>query len=201
MRRRDFLLLAGGTAAWPIAARAEPMRRVGVLVGLAAGPEVPGAQLFLGNFREAMHAAGWVEGENVRFDYRFGGALNDLGKTRTSAAELVALKPDVIYAQGLPACLALRAETTTIPIVFTQLIDPVGFGLAQSIGHPGQRHRLHRLGFRDRRQVDAAAARAGPWPQACRHPLQSRHRALCAGPARGGQGCRAGDRDRGAAHP
>jgi putative ABC transport system substrate-binding protein len=137
MRRRDFLLLAGGAVAWPVAARAEPMRRVGVLVGLAAGPDVPGAQIFLTQFREAMRAAGWVEGENVRVDYRFGGALNDLGKTKASAAELVALKPEVIYAQGLPACLALRAETTTIPIVFTQVIDPVGFGLAQSIGHPG----------------------------------------------------------------
>jgi putative tryptophan/tyrosine transport system substrate-binding protein len=63
--------------------------------------------------------------------------LNDLAKTRASAAELVSLKPDVIYAQGLPALLALHGETSTIPIVFTQVIDPVGFGVAESLGHPG----------------------------------------------------------------
>ena len=137
MKRRGFLLLAGAAAAWPLAARAEPAHRVGVLVGLSTGPEAPGAQSLLKPFREAMREAGWVEGENVSVDYRFGGSLNDLARTRASAAELVALKPDVIYAQGLPASLALHAETKTIPIVFTQVIDPVGFHLAQSLGHPG----------------------------------------------------------------
>jgi putative ABC transport system substrate-binding protein len=138
MKRREFLSLAGGAAVWPIAAHGEtPMRKVGVLAGLAAGPEVPGAQAFLTPFRAAMREAGWIEGENVRIDYRYGGALSDLTKTKASAAELVALAPDVIYAQGLPASLALRAETKTIPIVFTQVIDPVGFKLAESLGHPG----------------------------------------------------------------
>jgi len=132
------MYLAGGAAAWPLAARGEAVpRKVGVLVGLAAGPEVPGAQAFLKPFRAAMREAGWVEGENVSIDIRYGGALNDLSKTKASAAELVALSPDVIYAQGLPASLALRAETRTIPIVFTQVIDPVGFKLAESLGHPG----------------------------------------------------------------
>ena len=138
MKRREFLSLAAGAAALPLAARGEPpIRKVGVLAGLSAGPEVPGAQAFLNPFRAAMREAGWIEGENVRIDYRFGGALSDLSKTRTSAAELVALAPDVIYAQGLPASIALRAETKTIPIVFTQVIDPVGFKLADSLGHPG----------------------------------------------------------------
>ena len=113
------------------------MRKVGVLAGLAAGPDVPGARAFLNPFRAAMREAGWIEGENVRIEYRYGGALSDLSKTKASAAELVALAPDVIYAQGLPASLALRAETKAIPIVFTQVIDPVGFKLADSLGHPG----------------------------------------------------------------
>lgn len=114
-----------------------PMHRVGVLVGLAANIDVPVARAFLRPFRDAMGKAGWVENDNVHIDYRFGGALSDLANTRASAAELVALAPEVIYAQGLPATLALRQQTTTIPIVFTQVIDPVGFKLAESLGHPG----------------------------------------------------------------
>ncbi len=139
MRRRDFLKVAAA-AGWPLAARAQqsgPMRRVGVLIGLAASADVPVAKAFLGPFQDAMRESGWIEGKNVRIDYRFGGALADLAKTRTSAAELVALAPEVIYAQGLPATLALRQQTTSIPIVFTQLIDPVGFKLADSLAHPG----------------------------------------------------------------
>lgn len=113
------------------------MRHVGVLVGLAANIDVPVAKAFLRPFREAMAKAGWIESETIRIDYRFGGALSDLANTRASAAELVALAPEVIYAQGLPATLALRQQTTTIPIVFTQVIDPVGFKLADSLSHPG----------------------------------------------------------------
>jgi putative ABC transport system substrate-binding protein len=139
MRRREFI--AGLTAAAvPWGARGQQVkqaRRVGVLVGLAANIDVPVARAFLRPFREAMTRAGWIEDGNVRIDYRFGGALSDLANTRASAAELVALAPEVIYAQGLPATLALRQQTTTIPIVFTQVIDPVGFKLADSLGHPG----------------------------------------------------------------
>ncbi len=141
MKRRDFLIaLAGAAMARPLPAAAQqagPIRRIGVLVGLAANADVPVAQAFIKPFREAMSQAGWSEGGNVRIDYRFGGSLTDLTNTRASAAELVALAPEVIYAQGLPATLALHQLTTTLPIVFTQLIDPVGFGLAESLGHPG----------------------------------------------------------------
>ncbi|MCK1392303.1 ABC transporter substrate-binding protein [Bradyrhizobium sp. 1] len=139
MRRREFI--AGLTAAAvPSGVRGQQVkqaRRAGVLVGLAANIDVPVARAFLRPFREAMTRAGWIEDGNVRIDYRFGGALSDLANTRASAAELVALAPEVIYAQGLPATLALRQQTTTIPIVFTQVIDPVGFKLADSLGHPG----------------------------------------------------------------
>jgi putative tryptophan/tyrosine transport system substrate-binding protein len=141
MRRRQFLGALGGSAiAWPFAAQAqqpEQMRHIGVLVGLAASADDPIAEAYLRTFRETMRDAGWIEGKNIRIDYRFGGALADLAKTDASAGELVALRPEVICAQGLPATLAVHQKTKTIPIVFTQLADPVGFGLAESLGHPG----------------------------------------------------------------
>lgn len=140
MRRREFMAGLTAAAVVPSAGRGQqskPPRRVGVLVGLAANIDVPVAGAFLKPFREAMGKAGWVEDGNVHVEYRFGGALSDLANTRASAAELVALAPEVIYAQGLPATLALRQQTTTIPVVFTQVIDPVGFKLAESLGHPG----------------------------------------------------------------
>jgi ABC-type uncharacterized transport system substrate-binding protein len=120
-----------------VAEQAQQARRVGVLVGLAPDENASNAQAFIKPFRESMRSAGWVEGGNIQIDYRFGGSLADLSQTETSAAELVALKPDVIYSQGLPATLAFRQLTATIPVVFTLLIDPVGFGLTKSFGHPG----------------------------------------------------------------
>lgn len=138
--RREVLALIGSAVAAPLATGAEhtpQTRRVGVLVGLAPGEDTPIARAFIKPFRESMRWAGWIEGSNIQVDYRFGGSLADLSSTKAAAAELVALDPDVIYAQGLPATLAVRQLTATIPIVFTQLIDPVGFGLAESLGHPG----------------------------------------------------------------
>jgi putative ABC transport system substrate-binding protein len=141
MRRREFLAgVASAVTLRPlsaIAAQTSQARRVGVLVGLAPSEDTPIAQAFIKPFRESMRSAGWIEGGNIQIDYRFGGSLAGLSKTKASAAELVALKPDVIYSQGLPATLAVRELTATIPIVFTQLIDPVGFGLAEGLGHPG----------------------------------------------------------------
>ena len=81
-----------------------------------------------------MQEAGWIDGKNIRLDYRFGGDVTDIN---ASAAELVVLAPEVIYATGLPAARALHQKTQTIPIVFTQVADPVGFGLVETIGHPG----------------------------------------------------------------
>src|SRR5258708_12414949 len=109
---------------WPSIVRAQhppPMRRVGVLVGLASSAEVPIAQAFVRPFRDAMREIGWVEGRNIDVDYRFGGNLADLSKTKASAAELVALQPDVIYFQGLPPPLAVHPLPSTIPITFTPL--------------------------------------------------------------------------------
>jgi putative ABC transport system substrate-binding protein len=141
MKRRQFFGVLGATAiAWPLAVRAqqpEQMRHIGVLVGLAPDANDPVADGFLRAFRDAMQQSGWIEGRNIRIDYRFGGTLADLAKTDASAAELVALHPELIYAQGLPATQALHQKTKTIPVVFTQVADPVGFGLADSLGHPG----------------------------------------------------------------
>jgi putative ABC transport system substrate-binding protein len=139
MHRRDFITLLGGTAAaWPIAAHAQQpdrVRHIGVLVGLASSADDPVAVESLRPFRDEMQKAGWIEGNNIHLDYRFGGG--DLAKITSSAAELIALSPDLIYAQGLPAARAVHQKTKTIPIVFAQVADPVGFGLVESVMHPG----------------------------------------------------------------
>jgi putative ABC transport system substrate-binding protein len=139
MRRREFITLLGGTAAaWPLtglAQQAARMRQVGVLVGLASGADDPVAIESLGPFKEEMRKAGWIEGGNIQIDYRFGGG--NLTKINSSAAELVALNPELIYAQGLPATRAVHERTRTIPIVFAQVADPVGFGLVESVVRPG----------------------------------------------------------------
>ncbi|TMJ47691.1 MAG: ABC transporter substrate-binding protein [Alphaproteobacteria bacterium] len=141
MKRRQFLGgLGAAVMGRPFAVRAQQagqMRHIGVLVGLAPDENGTAAIGFLGAFRDAMQQSGWIEGKNIRIDYRFGGTLADLAKTDASAAELVALEPELIYSQGLPATLALHRKTKTIPIVFTQVADPVGFGLADSLGRPG----------------------------------------------------------------
>jgi putative ABC transport system substrate-binding protein len=138
VKRREFITLLGGAATWPLAARAQQpdrMRRIGVFVGLAAGPDDLIAIEMLRIFKQTMHDRGWVEGKNIRIDYRFGGG--DPAKINESAVELLALVPDLIYAQGLPAVRALHQRTRTIPIVFTQVADPVGFGFVDSLGKPG----------------------------------------------------------------
>jgi putative ABC transport system substrate-binding protein len=139
MRRREFITLIGGAAAaWPFAAHVQQpgqIRHIGVLVGLASNADDPIAGEILRPFREAMQQAGWIEGKNIGVDYRFGGG--DPAKINASAAELVALGPELIYVTGGPPARALHQKTQSIPIVFTQVIDPVGFGLVESIGHPG----------------------------------------------------------------
>jgi putative ABC transport system substrate-binding protein len=135
--RRDFIALLGGTAvAWPLAARArqpEQMRRIGVLMSLAAD-DVEG-QARLAAFAQGLQQLGWAEGRNVRIDYRWG--AGDADRIRRYAAELVALGPDVILAQGAPAMVALQQATRSVPIVFGDVIDPVGAGFVDSLARPG----------------------------------------------------------------
>jgi putative ABC transport system substrate-binding protein len=138
VRRRDFItLLAGASVISPLGARARQsnrMRHIGMLVGTASGAQDPVAAETLKQFDAAMRKVGWIEGKNIRVDYRFGG---DFAKTNSSATELVALAPELIYALGLPAVQAVHQKTHTIPIVFTQVADPVSFGVAESLQHPG----------------------------------------------------------------
>ena len=137
MKRRAFISLLSGAAAWPIVARAqqhERMRRIGVLVsGLAA--DDPEWQARGTAFVQGLQELGWTDGRNVRVEYRFG--LGDPDRLRKFAAELVALAPDVVLAGGGVAVPALQRATRTLPIVFANVGDPVGLGLVSSLARPG----------------------------------------------------------------
>jgi putative ABC transport system substrate-binding protein len=137
VRRRSFIALLGGAAtAWPFAARAqqrERMRRIGVLMNL--GADDAEGQARLAAFLQGLQEAGWVVGRNVRIDVRWGGG--DAESFRKQAAELVALAPDVLFASGIPAATPLLAATRIVPIVFAQVVDPVGAGLVASLAKPG----------------------------------------------------------------
>ena len=136
MRRREFITLMGGAAAWPVAARAqqgERMRRVGVLNTLSAEDAV--AQARYGAFVQGLQQAGWTIGRNVQVDTRWG--AGDADRLRNYAAELVALAPDAILAVGNAAGAPLLQATRTLPIVFVIVPDPVGAGFVDSLAQPG----------------------------------------------------------------
>src|SRR5262245_20584418 len=129
MRRREFITVLGGAAAWPLAARAQQgglVKRVGVLSG--SDDERVRA------FREAMQKLGWIEGRNLRIDLRV--TLSDPDRMRTYAVELVSLAPDVIVTTSRPATTAVQEQTQTIPIVFTAGNDPATQGVLQNIARP-----------------------------------------------------------------
>ena len=137
MRRRDFLGVLGSVAtAWPLAARAqqtERLRRIGVLANTAANNSV--GQARIGAFQKRLHQLGWIDGHNVRIEYRWtGGNADDASKY---AAELVALAPDAILASGTSTVAALQRVARTVPIVFTIVADPVGAGFVDSLARPG----------------------------------------------------------------
>jgi putative tryptophan/tyrosine transport system substrate-binding protein len=136
-RRREFITLLGGAAAaWPLAARAqqpERMRRIGVLMSLTA--DDPEGQVRLTAFLQGLQQLGWTDGRNVRIDTRWG--AGDADRSRGYAAELVALAPDVILASGTSTMGPLLRATRTVPIVFTQVTDPVGAGFVDSLARPG----------------------------------------------------------------
>jgi putative tryptophan/tyrosine transport system substrate-binding protein len=137
MRRREFIGLVGGAAAWPMATWAQQdvrMRHVGVLLGTAE--DDPVGQTRLEGFRQALAALGWSEGRNVRFEVRWSGG--DVGRVRAKAAELVALAPDVILAGGTAVITALKPATRSIPLVFVVVNDPVAQGFVSSMARPGE---------------------------------------------------------------
>jgi putative tryptophan/tyrosine transport system substrate-binding protein len=136
MRRREFITFFGSAAAaWPLAARAqqaERIRRIGVLMSLAA--DDPEDQARVAAFRQGLQQLGWTDGRNIRIDYRWGAGEPD--RYRKYAAELVALGPDVILATG-DATGPLQQATHTVPIVFVLVADPVSAGYVGSLARPG----------------------------------------------------------------
>src|SRR5258708_16074143 len=135
MRRRDFITLFGGAAAWPLAARAQQadrMRRIGILMTIAAND--PEAQARIVVFAQSLQALGWSDGRNARIDLRGSTAGVD---TRKYAAELAAVPSEVILANGTEAVGPLQAATRSIPIVFVLVPDPVGQGFVDSLARPG----------------------------------------------------------------
>ena len=132
LRRRAFITVLAGAAAWPIAGHAQQpgrLRRVGLLMFWREND--PFSQKSRTAFEQALGRFGWVEGKNIRIDYRF--AAGDPALFKTYAAELVGLSPDVPLAAATPGVAALREQTGTIPIVFVFVADPVGQGFVQSL--------------------------------------------------------------------
>jgi putative ABC transport system substrate-binding protein len=136
VRRREFIALIGGVLAeWPFAAYAQqprPMRTIGVLSGMSNEGQ---GQIYVKTLRERLKALGWIDGQNVRVEYRWsaGDALN----MRMQAAEMTGSRPDVIVAITTPAVAALHKETRDIPVVFGNMSDPVDGGYVQSMAKPG----------------------------------------------------------------
>jgi putative ABC transport system substrate-binding protein len=136
VRRREFLTLLGGAAAWPLAARAQQPERIRRLAWLIAFPEKsPLARALAGAVPQALQRLGWVEGRNIRIDYRF--AAGDPALFKSYAADLVGLSPDAILASTTPATSAVREKTLTIPTIFVLVPDPIGVGFVQSFPRPG----------------------------------------------------------------
>jgi putative ABC transport system substrate-binding protein len=134
--RREFISLIGGAAAsWPLAARAQPsqrLRRIGALMLIS---EVdPRADAYVASFRQRLQELGWVDGRNVLIDIRWG--AGDSANFRRHAADLAALAPDVVLAAGAPPVIALKEVSSTMPIVFVAVVDPVGSGIAASLARP-----------------------------------------------------------------
>jgi putative tryptophan/tyrosine transport system substrate-binding protein len=136
MRRREFITLLGGAAAWPFGARAqqrERMRTIGVLTPFAADDAEGHARLTA--FAQGLQQLGWTVGQNIRIDYRWGdGKPASMGKL---ADELASLAPDVILANSSAAVSPLLQATRTVPIVFAAVADPVGAGYVESLARPG----------------------------------------------------------------
>jgi ABC-type uncharacterized transport system substrate-binding protein len=136
IRRREFItLLSGAAAAWPLAAGAQTkrMRRIGILLTYAA--DDPTGQARLLAFAQELAQLGWIDGRNVSIDLRWG--ATDPERIRSYAAELAALAPDVIVATGSAAVGSLLQATRAVPIVFTQVAEPVGGGFVETLARPG----------------------------------------------------------------
>jgi putative ABC transport system substrate-binding protein len=136
IRRREFIMLLGGAAAWPLAARAqqgERMRRIGVL--LAGVESDPLSKSNVAAFTQSLAGLGWTDGRNMRMDRRWAGG--DTNRIGALVQELLGLQPDIILASSTPVIIALQWETRTIPIVFANVGDPVASGIVPRLNQPG----------------------------------------------------------------
>jgi putative ABC transport system substrate-binding protein len=153
MRRREFIAGLGSAAAWPLVALAQQgdrVRRIGMLMG--GDENDPEGKRRYSAFTQALADLGWTDGRNVRLDVRWVGA--DINRTRALAHELVGLQPDIIVTNTTPATVAVQRETPTIPIVFTNVADPVASGLVQGLDRPSG----NTTGF-----ASSEASLAGKW--------------------------------------
>jgi putative ABC transport system substrate-binding protein len=133
MRRREFITLLGGAAAaWPVTASAQPerTRRIGVL--MPYGSADPEGRARVAAFLQELQRLGWTDGRNLQIEYRW-----DTGDLRKAATELVALSPDVILVSSTQAATPMQQATRTVPIIFTQVADPVSAGFVASLARPG----------------------------------------------------------------
>jgi putative ABC transport system substrate-binding protein len=136
LRRREFIAALGGAAVWPLAVRAQQgdrVRRIGVL--LPWDEDDPEMKRRYSAFTQALADLGWTDGRNVRMDLRWAGT--DINRIRALAQELVGLQPDIIVTNNTAGMVALQRETRTIPIVFANVVDPVGSGFVARLDQPG----------------------------------------------------------------
>src|SRR5882724_5001984 len=135
MRRREFIVGVGATVAWPLAAHAQQpdrTKRIGALMFTVEND--PETRARVAAFRRGLGELGWTEGRNVAIEFRWS---TDTASTQVAAAELVAMKPDVLVALSSQGLTAAQRETSSIPIVFMQVADPVGSGRVASLAQPG----------------------------------------------------------------
>ena len=137
MRRREFIkMIGGGAVTWPLAARAQQSDRVRVIGSLnILAEDDPEAKLRIAAFKQTLQQLGWTEGSNVRIEARWAGG--DDGRVRKYAAELAALAPDVVLSSGSVTIRPVQQAIGTVPIVFVQVVDPVGSGFVDSLARPG----------------------------------------------------------------
>jgi hypothetical protein len=178
LKRREFITLLGGATAWPLAGRAQQRvrtRRIGVLSAIAA--DDPQSQARNGAFLQGLGELGWNVGRNLQIDYRWDG-----GRNPSYAAELVALAPEVILAMGSSVVVPLLQVSRTIPVVFTQVSDPVGSGFVTSLARTGGNATgFYHMGVRHQREMDrttqgnCAASDASGRPFRSQRPHRVRH--------------------------
>jgi putative tryptophan/tyrosine transport system substrate-binding protein len=155
MRRRDFIMLLGATAAWPLAGRAqqsERMRRIGVLMGYAENDRE--GQAFVAALREGLRKLGWIDARNVQIDFRW--ASSDLEAMLRFAKELISLQPDIILSNNTPTTEVLLKQTHSIPIIFATVADPIGRGFVANLARPGG----NVTGF-----ITTEGSLGGKWPE------------------------------------